>query len=32
MSLTVITAIIVICYTSSIIVRIIQIKEGWTFW
>jgi len=31
MSLSVITVIIVICYTSSSIVRIVQIKEGWTF-
>jgi len=31
LSLSVITVIIVICNTSSIIVKIIQIKEGWSF-
>jgi len=31
LSLSVFTVIIVVCYTSSVIVRIIQIEEGWTF-
>jgi len=30
LSLSIITVIIVICYTSSSIVMIVQIKVGWT--